>query len=119
MRGARRPQGRPDGAPRSPCDGGEILRHRHRQLDRYVGFVPNTKNPLASLNDFVGRGQQRNGEAEGFDDQLETRRLFDRQIAGLRTFQDIVDVADRAAQIIGEIRSIRQQQAVRDLFSGR
>jgi hypothetical protein len=82
-----------------------------------------TGNPAASLDDFVGRGQQRrrNGEAEGFgglevDDQLETRRLLDRQIAGLCAFQDLVDVADRAAEIIEEIRSIREKQALGNLF---
>jgi hypothetical protein len=34
-------------------------------------------------------------------------------------FQYLVDVADRAAEKIGEIWSIRQQQPVRDRFSGR
>jgi hypothetical protein len=69
-------------------------------LSGAVGGGP--ESPLASLDHFVGRGQQRrrDGEAEGFggfqiDDQLETRRLFDRQIAGLCAFQDLVDVADR------------------------
>jgi hypothetical protein len=83
-----------------------------------------TGSPAPSLDDFVGGGQQRrrNGEAEGFgglqiDDQLETRGLLDRQIAGLCAFQDVVDIADRAAEIIEKIRSIRQQQAVRDQFS--
>jgi hypothetical protein len=63
--------------------------------------VVNPESPVASLDDFVGRGHQRrqNGEAEGFgglevNDQLETRRLIDRQIAGLCAFQDLVDVAD-------------------------
>jgi hypothetical protein len=72
--------------------------------------VPNPKSPAASFDDFVGRGDQRrrNGEAEGFgglevDGQLETRRLLDRQIAGLRTLQDLVDVADRAAEIMAMI----------------
>jgi hypothetical protein len=62
--------------------------------------VPNTKSPLASLDHFIRRGQQRwrHGEAQGFggleiDDQLETRRLLDRQIAGLGAFQDLVDIA--------------------------
>ena len=61
------------------------------------GFVSNPKSPAASFDDFVGRGDQRrrNGEAEGFgglevDDQLETRRLLDRQFAGLGAFQDLV-----------------------------
>ena len=61
------------------------------------GFAPNPKSPVASFDDFVGRGDQRrrNGEAEGFgglqiDDQLETRRLLDRQFAGLGAFQDLV-----------------------------
>src|SRR3954447_14382345 len=84
----------------------------------------NTTTRPASLDNFVGGGQQqwRNGEAEGFgglqiDDQLETRGLLDRQIAGLCAFEDLVDIADRAAKMIGKIRSIRQQQAVSNLFS--
>ena len=55
--------------------------------------MSNPKSPVASFDDFVGRGDQRrrNGEAEGFgglevDDQFETRRLF----AGLGAFQDLV-----------------------------
>ena len=67
------------------------------------------KNPIPSLDHFVGRGQQRwrHGEPQRFggleiNDQLETRRLFDRQIAGLCAFQDLVDIADRAAEIIGK-----------------
>ena len=61
------------------------------------GFVSNPKSPAASFDDFVGRGDQRrrNGEAKGFgglevDDQFETRRLLDRQLAGLGAFQDLV-----------------------------
>ena len=61
------------------------------------GFAPNPKSPVASFDDFVGGGDQRrrNGEAEGFgglqiDDQLETRLLLDRQLAGLGAFQDLV-----------------------------
>ena len=48
---------------------------------------------VTSVDYFVGCGQQRrwNGEVEGFSglqiyDQLETRRLFDRQITGLCAF---------------------------------
>ena len=82
------------------------------------------RKSAASLDDFVGGGEQRrrDGEAEGFgglevDDQFETRRLLDRQIAGSCTFQDLVDVADRAAEIIEEIRSIREKHAVGETCS--
>jgi hypothetical protein len=79
----------------------------------HVGFVPRPETSAASLDNFVGRGQQRgrNVETEGFsglqiDDQLESRGLLYGQIAGLYAFQDPVDIADRPAEIIGEIRSI-------------
>ena len=68
---------------------------------------PRRKSPLAPLDDLIGRGQQRtrNGQPQRFgglevNDQLETRRLFDRQIAGLCAFQDLVDIADRAAEAV-------------------
>ena len=76
-------------------------------MTAYVAFVPNTEKPLDSLDHFISRGQQRrrDGEAQRFgglevNDQLETRRLFDRQIAGLCAFQDLVDIADRAAEAV-------------------
>jgi len=73
----------------------------------------------ASFDHFVGRGHQRrrNGEAEGFrglqiEDSLKRVGCSIGRSPGLAASQDLVDIADRAAEIIGEIRSIRQQQVV-------
>src|SRR5262249_14294798 len=65
------------------------------------------------LDHVVGSGEQRrrDGEAERFrclevDDQLELGRLLHRQSAGLRAFEDAVDIGRGAAEEIGEVRSV-------------
>ena len=45
----------------------------------------------------------------GFDDQLELRRLLDREIGRFGAPQDLVDVVSREPKHIGEIRAIRHQ----------
>jgi hypothetical protein len=43
------------------------------------------------------------------DDQPELCRLLDRQLAGLGTFEDLVDVPRRAAEIVGDVRAMRKE----------
>jgi hypothetical protein len=57
-------------------------------------------------------------EAERFrgleiEEQLEFGRLLDRQISGLCTFQNFVDVGCCAAEIIGKVLPIRHQKTGR------
>jgi hypothetical protein len=70
-------------------------------------------NARRLFDDLIGAQQQRrrNGEAERFSgleiyDELEFRRLFDRQISGLRPFQDLVDECRGAAVDIADVRAV-------------
>ena len=42
-------------------------------------------------------------------DQLELRRLLDRQVCGPGAFEDLVHVGGRAAEEIGQIHSVRHE----------
>src|SRR5437868_14102948 len=72
----------------------------------------------ASLDDLVGAGEERlgHGQAERLgglqvDDQLEFGWLLDRQIGRLRAFQDLVDIASRAAEHVVKVLAVRHQTA--------
>src|SRR5262245_37131505 len=69
-----------------------------------------------SLDDLVGPGQDGRGDGETqsprgleVDDQLELRRLFDRQVRRPRALQDAVDVRRRAAVHVVKVRTVRHQ----------
>src|SRR5262249_59578710 len=75
-------------------------------LVRRGGLRPSCRGTPAvcSLDHFVGAGKQRlgNREAEGFGgrevyDEIELRRPFYRQVAGLRAFENLIDITSRAA----------------------
>src|SRR5262250_1107709 len=64
----------------------------------------------------------RNGEAEGFrslevDDQLELRRLLDRQVAGLRALENLVHVDGGAPPLVAHTGSIGHQAARLNVLS--
>src|ERR1700730_1328857 len=75
-----------------------------RRVRQHVRSVPNSE-VAASFNHLVGSGEQcrRHGEAKclrglEIDDQFEFRRLLDRQLGWLCSFQDLVGV-DRGSTI--------------------
>src|SRR6478752_7516349 len=84
----------------------------HR-LDR-TSFV------LAHLFDhLVGSGEQcgRNFKPERLrglyvDGELESRRLFERQVGGLRALENAVDKGRHASEVLVEIRAVRHQTAI-------
>src|SRR5262249_53798838 len=71
-----------------------------------------------SLDHFVGAGEQRrrDGEAEHLgsgqvDDKLESGRLLDRNIAGLRTAQNLVNQLGGAPELIQEVWAVGHETA--------
>src|SRR6516162_1219483 len=80
--------------------------------------------PGASLDDLVGAGEDRGRHRQAqrlggleIDDQLEGRRLLDRKIGGLGTFEDPPDII--AGQVIGcrKGHPVADQASVCDVFS--
>src|SRR2546425_10499175 len=74
------------------------------------------RSRAASLNHLVGAQQQlaRYGDTDRFrglqvDHELELSRLLDRQIAGFRAFEDLVDVGRRAVIEIRIVSTIGNQ----------
>src|SRR5215471_17297870 len=83
-----------------------------------MSFFITLLNPFTSrLSDHLIRPVQhrlRNCETDLFrcfeiDHELELRRLFDREISGLGTSQDLVDISSGAAVKIGKARSISHE----------
>src|SRR5258708_32828605 len=74
-----------------------------------------------SINDLIRLSQQRlrDREAEGFgglevDDQLELRRLLDREIPRLRALEDLVDEESRAPEEIRVVRAVTDESTSLD-----
>src|SRR5499427_7821465 len=79
---------------------------------------------VCSLDHFVGTGKQRlgNREAEGLGgrevyDEIELRRPFYRQVAGLRAFENLIDVACRAPVHIRDADAVGHEAAVPDVVA--
>src|SRR5499427_10552586 len=79
---------------------------------------------VCSLDHFVGTGKQRlgNREAEGLGgrevyDEIELRRPFYRQVAGLRAFENLIDVACRAPVHIRDADAVGDEAAVPDVVA--
>src|SRR5438477_470387 len=53
------------------------------------------------------------------DHQLERARLLERQLAGVRALQDLVDQLRRAAVVLAEIRPVAQEPAELGIFAAR
>src|SRR6516162_1894765 len=71
------------------------------------------------FDDLVGAGKDRRRDCEAerlrsleIDDEIEFYWLLDRQVAGLGTLQDLVDVARSSSEIVRDIRAIGHQPAV-------
>src|SRR5215472_9972108 len=95
-------------------------------LVRRGGLRPSCRGTPAvcSLDHFVGAGKQRlgNREAEGLggrevDDEIELRRPFYRQVARLRAFENLIDVACRAAVHIRDADAVGHEAAVTDIVA--
>jgi hypothetical protein len=74
---------------------------------------PRLSSATSLLNHLVSTQQQplRDGDAERLrglevDDQLELGRLFNRQIAGLRAFEDLVHIGSGTPEQVGDARPI-------------
>src|SRR2546426_768833 len=90
------------------------------QREAGVGFIGKfaAESRLPSLDDSIRLKQERlrDGEAEGLrrlevDRQLELRRLLDREISGLRAFQDPIDVYRGLLEQLRVIRVIGDESA--------
>src|SRR6476620_10564479 len=46
------------------------------------------------------------------DGELESRRLFERQVGGLRAFENAVDKGRHASEVLVEIRAVRHQATI-------
>src|SRR5215471_21097909 len=73
---------------------------------------------VGSLDDVIGSEQQRlrDGETDllgrlEIDDELELRRLLDRNIAGLGTFQNLVHIHGGAPVQVGNVHAVRHKNA--------
>src|SRR5215471_1382461 len=71
---------------------------------------------VGSLDDVIGSEQQRlrDGETDllgrlEIDDELELRRLLDRNIAGLGTFQNLVHIHGGAPVQVGNVHSVKHK----------
>src|SRR6266851_1189428 len=80
-----------------------------------VRQIPSASIAWSSLLDHLIRPQQErlgDREAEGLgglevDDQLERRRLLDRQVARLRTLEDLVDVGGSTPKVCPQAGTVR------------
>src|SRR5690242_1481690 len=89
-------------------------------VERFIFFMAQSSTRYSALSfDDLVRPRQHigwNGEADllgGFeiDQELELRRLLDRQIAGFGTFENFVHVNRGTAPIVQKIGSITHQSA--------
>src|SRR5262249_7588641 len=58
---------------------------------------------------FVRHGEAEHPGGRGVDDELELARLHDRQIRRLRAFEDAIDVASRAPELVVDVGGARHQ----------
>ena len=89
-------------------------RPQHQKRTR----APQQKGLL--FDHLVGRGEQRlrNGQAEGLcgleiDDQFILGGRLHREIARLLALENAIDIAGRAPELVGKIRSVRDQATIR------
>src|SRR5262245_36804214 len=75
-----------------------------------------TGTATALFDHLVGASDQRRGEAKAerlrgrlVEDEIELGRLFDGQVARLRTLEDLVDIVGGASKDVREVCAIRHQ----------
>src|SRR5262245_12017718 len=92
-----------------------------RAIGKMLVHDPWSSSSAALFDYLVGAGEERRWHSNakrigGFhiDDQLETSWLLDRQIGGLRAFEDFVDVHGSLAKTVRIYRGVRHQPAFVD-----
>src|SRR6476619_6183026 len=82
-------------------------------------YVPTAEANEVLFDHLVGGGEQcgRNFKPERLrglyvDGELESRRLFERQVGGLRALENAVDKGRHASEVLVEIRAVRHQATI-------